>query len=481
MTETLPFASSRRRTASALAAAFLATLATSAQAELRLGGIFGDHMVLQRSEPVPVWGFDEPGTDVTVTLGEASVHVKAGDDGRFVAKLPALEAGGPHEVVVVGTSTVKLADVLVGEVWLCSGQSNMEWTVSGSANAAAAIAAANDSRIRHVKVPHRPAEKPEGDVKTGGWQPASPSTVGSFTAVGYFFGTHLAKELDVPIGLIGSNWGGTRIEPWTPPVGFEKTPALADITAKLAEYPSKNDKGQINHQSPLALYNGMIHPLLPYAIRGAIWYQGESNSSEGMLYCEKMKALIAGWRVVFEKTDLPFYFVGLAPYRYNGEREGHLPYLWEAQSATLAVAHTGMAVTVDIGDTKDIHPRNKQDVGKRLALCALAKTYGRQDVVWSGPVYRSMTIEEGKVRLRFDHVAGGLVARDRAALSWFSIAGEDRKFVDAKAEIDGDTVVVHSPEVAAPVAVRFGWSQLAEPNLSHRDGLPAAPFRTDRW
>jgi sialate O-acetylesterase len=256
-------------------------------------------------------------------------------------------------------------------------------------------------------------------------------------------------------------------------------PALKDIADNLDKFPSKTDDGKINHQTPLALYNGMINPLLPYAIRGAIWYQGESNNGEGMLYHEKMKALILGWRSIWKNDNLPFYFVQLAPFRYGGEPD-RLAGIWEAQTATLSMPHTGMAVTVDIGNIADIHPRNKQDVGKRLALWALADSYGKSDLVYSGPLYKSMKVEGNKIRISFDHVGSGLVSRDGQPLTWFTIAGEDHNFVTAKAEIDGATVVVSSDQVEKPVAVRFGWNQEAEPNLSNKEGLPASPFRTDK-
>ncbi len=459
------------------ALAFLTTL--PAMAEVKLPSIIGDNMVLQRDEELPIWGWDDAGADVSVTIGDAKATAKAGSDGKWMVKLPAMPAGGPHTVTVAGSNTVTLKNVLVGEVWLCSGQSNMEWTVSRSNNAKEEIAAAKFPNIRHIKIPHVPSDKPQSDVKSGGWQATTPQTAGNFTAVGYFFARNLHKELDVPIGLIGSNWGGTRIEPWTPPAGFKQVPALKDIADNLDTFPKKNKDGRVQHQTALALYNGMIHPLVPYAIRGAIWYQGESNNGEGMLYHEKMKALIAGWRSVWNKKDLPFYFVQLAPYSYGGDPT-RLAGIWEAQTATLAIPHTGMAVTTDIGNIKDIHPRNKQDVGKRLALWALAKNYGQDDLVYSGPLYKSMKVEDNKIRIQFDHVAGGLAARDSKALSHFTIAGEDKKFVEAKAEIDGDCVVVSAESVKNPVAVRFGWHQNAEPNLMNKEGLPASPFRTDK-
>ena len=467
------------RLSSAVALGFL-VLVSSAAAAVKLPSVIGDNMVLQRGQAVPIWGWDTPGTEVTVTLGQATAKGKAGDDGKWMVQVPAQKAGGPHTLKVVGTSTAELKNILVGEVWLCSGQSNMEWSVAASANAQQEIAAADHPQIRHIKIPHTPAQTPQSDVPSEGWKVCSPQTVGGFTAVGYFFARHLQKELDVPIGLIGSNWGGTRIEPWTPPVGFEQTPALKELAENLKNFPAKTPDGKINHQSPLALYNGMIHPLVPYGIRGALWYQGESNNGEGRLYHEKMKALISGWRSVWKQEDLPVLFVQLAPFKYGGDPT-RLPAIWEAQTATLAVPHTGMAVTVDISNVKDIHPRNKQDVGKRLALWALAKVYGQEDLVYSGPLFKSMTVEGNKIRLKFDHVGGGLVSRDGQPLTHFAVAGDDKQFIAAQAEIDGDSVVVHSGSVEKPVAVRFAWHQEAEPNLSNKAGLPASPFRSDKW
>ncbi len=461
-----------------LACSLLAIFSSAAMAEIKLPSIIGDNMVLQREREVPIWGWDDPGSTVTVSIAGASVSAQADDEGRWLVHLPSMDAGGPHELTVAGTSTRSIENVLVGEVWLCSGQSNMEWTVNASDNFEEERTAADYPEIRHIKIPHVPAAEPQIDVAAGGWQLTTPETVGGFTAVGYFFGRHLHQELDVPIGLIGSNWGGTRIEPWTPPEGFQHIPALADIANNLDNFPVKNDDGSINHQTPLALYNGMISPLLPYEIRGAIWYQGESNNGEGMLYFEKMKALIDGWRTVWNNPEMPFYFVQLAPYHY-GDGPGSLPGIWEAQTATLEVPHTGMAVTVDISNIADIHPRNKQDVGYRLALWALAQTYGQEDLVYSGPLYDSMEIEGDTIRIHFDHVGSGLTSRDGEPLSRFQIAGADGAFVDAEADIDGETVVVRASGVTAPTAVRFGWHQEAEPNLSNKEGLPASPFRTD--
>lgn len=470
-----------------LAGAAALGLVSQASADVKLPKVFSDHMVLQRDREVPFWGWDNPGTEVKVSIGEASAKAKTGADGKWSVKLPGMKAGGPYKVTVAGSSTVNFSDVLFGEVWLCSGQSNMEWTVSSSTNAKEEIARANHPKIRHIKIPHNPTDKPQSDVNTPGWQVCTPQSAGGFTAVGYFFALNLQKDLDVPIGLIGSNWGGTRIEPWTTPEGFKSVPALNSITEKLSTFPAKNDKGVVNHQSPLALYNGMIAPLVPYAIRGALWYQGESNNGEGMLYFEKKKALINGWRKIWNDEAMPFLFVQLAPYDYNRQLENGkpatsgLPYIWEAQTATLKIPNTGMAVTVDISELKDIHPKNKQDVGKRLALWALAKTYNKPISVYSGPLYKSMKVDGNKIQLEFDHVGGGLASRDGKPLSRFTIAGEDKKFVEANAVIEGNKVIVSAEGVSKPVAVRFGWHEEAEPNLSNKEGLPASPFRTDDW
>jgi sialate O-acetylesterase len=305
------------------------------------------------------------------------------------------------------------------------------------------------------------------------------------------------EDLDVPVGLIGCNWGGTRIEPWIPPVGFQSVPELKkDFADKLDKFPELADKKDkdgkveigadgkpvqvINYQSALALYNGMVHPLVPFAIRGALWYQGESNNGEGMLYREKMKALIAGWRNVWSNPHMPFYYVQLAPFNYGGDGT-KLAGIWEAQTATLEVPDTGMVVTTDIGNTKDIHPRNKQEVGRRLALWALTKTYGKRGIVFSGPLYKGMKARGNKIELSFDHIGGGLSSRDGKTLTHFTIAGDDKVFVEARAEIVGKKLVVSNDGVAKPVAVRFAMHQQAEPNLSNKEGLPASPFRTDRW
>jgi sialate O-acetylesterase len=500
----------------ALASWLAVCTAVPGRADVRLPQIFGDHMVLQRKQPIPVWGWADPGEKVSVRLNDETAATTAGADGKWTVKLPAQKAGGPLELAVSGKNTITLADVHIGEVWLCSGQSNMQWTVAASSDFEKEQAAAKYPRIRHIAIPRRPAGFPQDDVEAD-WTVCSPETVANYTAVGYFFGRSLHKELDVPVGLVNSSWGGTRIEPWTPTCGFAGKPKLADILRQVeltnpanAAYQQKlggylkgletwlgeaksalKNESPLNpppaypaeiqpltsHQSPTTLYNGMIHPLVPFAIRGAIWYQGESNHTEGMLYFHKMKALIGGWRQVWSQGEFPFLYVQIAPFQYGNESPSILPIFWEAQNKSLEIPGTGQVVVHDIGDLQDIHPRNKQDVGRRLALIALATTYGREGTVYSGPTFKSLAVEGNKLRVTFDHVGGGLVSRDGKPLDWFEIIGEKTDFVKAKAVIDGDSVVLSSPEVKKAAAMRFAWHKLAEPNLANKEGLPAVPFR----
>jgi len=450
-------------------------LAFTASAEVSVPSFFSDHMVLQREMPIAVWGWAADGEQVTVQLGGGTpVKTKAGKDGTWKLKLPEAKAGGPFALVIKGKNEIRINDVLIGEVWLCSGQSNMEWTVARSNDFPKEKAAAKDGLIRHIKIPKRPLAKPDAHIE-GKWQVCTPDTVGNFTACGYFMARHLRKELKVPIGLINSSWGGTRIEPWTPPVGFDSVPALKNISEALKKSPPAAPKGRGGHQKPTMLYNGMIHALVGYSMRGTIWYQGESNHVEGMLYTEKKKALVNGWRKLWGIGEFPFNFVQIAPYQYGKEAPEVLARFWVAQSAALQIPNTGMVVTTDVGNTKNIHPTNKQAVGLRLALIALNKTYGKKDVVYSGPVFKEMKVEGNKIRVSFEHAAG-LKSRDGKPLSWFQVLDKEAGWTDAEAKIDGETVVVSSPKVAKPVSVRFAWHKLAEPNLSNGAGLPAATF-----
>jgi sialate O-acetylesterase len=453
-------------------------------AEVKLPSILGNHMVLQQGEPVPIWGWAEEGEKVSVSFHGKTVSTQAGKAGNWRVDLPAMKANAKGgDLTVRGSNEIKLSDVLVGEVWLCSGQSNMEWSVARSGNAKEEIANGKHPLIRHVKVPRKLSLTPQEDVQTEGWQVCSPSTVANFTAVGYYFARHLQKEIKVPIGLIGSNWGGTRIEPWTPAAGFKAVPYLKkDFADKLDQF----TKGKPGRSTPTHMYNAMIAPLLPYAIKGALWYQGESNNGEGMLYHEKMKALIAGWRSAWKKPDLPFYFVQLAPFNYRNRDPKALPWIWQAQLETLKVTHTGMAVTTDITTVNNIHPPNKQDVGKRLALWALAKNYGYDKLVYSGPLFDRVDHTEGKdsLAVHFKKLRGrdiGLTVPNGKSLTHFEVAGKDGKWYPAEAFIVyGHQVVANSKDVKKPVHVRFGWDHKATPNLFNVDGLPASPFTTEK-
>ena len=457
---------------------------SSAQAEIKLPKLFGDHMVLQRETEANLWGWAAPGEEVKISLGEATATAKADDSGKWKTKIKTGAAGGPHELKFKGTNEITLKDVYLGEVWIASGQSNMEWSVAASANPQEEANNAKHPLIRMIKVQKVPAVHPIDDIPvdpgtkkttpTSGWAVCSPETVPTFSAVGYYFARHLSQELNVPVGIVNTSWGGTVCEAWT------SKEALANVRSLkyMADRQVTVDPAKPNPNQPGVLYNGMLAPVIPLSIRGAIWYQGESNVGRAHEYATLFPTMIADWRARFGQGDFPFLFVQLAPYKYDGSPK--LAELWDSQLKSLAVANVGMCVTTDITNINDIHPKNKQDVGKRLALWALANTYGQKDLVYSGPLYDSHEVEGNKIRIKFKH-GTGLKAKDDKPLTHFQIAGEDEKFVDAKATIEGDTVVVTSEAVQKPVAVRFAWSPIAEPNLFNKAGLPASPFRTDNF
>ncbi len=489
-------------------------------ADVKLPALIGDNMVLQQGKKVAIWGTADPGENISVTMGEQKATATADSDGHWKAELGPLKAGGPYDVTIVGKNTITLHNVVVGEVWVCSGQSNMEMAVGNSPRAWGGvknyekeIAAGNYPLLREFTVKKAVAGKPQTEVQ-GQWMVASPQTVGEFTAVGYFFGRDLHKALKVPVGLIHSSWGGTPAEAWTSAEALatnpDLKPLLDDWARKVADYPKLLDqyKQQLNDWAQAAekaeaegaiappaspmppdprsspwraagLYNAMIAPLLPYAIAGAIWYQGESNADRAYQYRELFPAMIRDWRRAWGEGDFPFLFVQLAHFIQNFGPKSSWAELREAQSMTLSLPKTGMAVAADIGDPYDIHPKNKQEVGRRLALAAEAIAYGRR-VVYSGPVYDSMTKEDGSIRLKFKDVDGGLVTKG-GSLRGFEIAGQDRKFVLAEAKIDGETVVVQSSKVLRPVAVRYAWADNPDCTLYNKAGLPASPFRTDDW
>ncbi|MDU0372772.1 sialate O-acetylesterase [Hymenobacter endophyticus] len=634
----------------------------AAQATVRLPRLVGSHMVLQRNVPLPLWGWAAPGEAVNVTFRGKTIQTTAGPDGRWKLSLPAQQAGGPFELEVKGTNTLRLTDVLVGDVWLASGQSNMEWPLRDTEKGAAAAAAANHPRIRLFNVPNRAELRPQAELAGGEWQACTPQSVAGFSAVAYYFGRDLQQQYNVPIGLIASEWGGTAAEAWTSAEALRKLPdfqpklaSLAQQTGSFAEQeaayatrlsawqrsPEGQDQGLVPGQltwadtnlptatwktmplpgiweastpelsdfdgvvwlrrdltlpasaagqpltlslaqvddadstffngvavggtqgyatprrytvpanlvragrnvvtvrvtdtgsgggiwgkpadmtatvgattvplagewlyrpastpgsqprppypggaqnEPTALYNGMIAPLLPYALKGVIWYQGESNAGRAGQYQQLFPALIQDWRSRWQQPALPFLFVQLAGYMHDPATPADTDWahLREAQRHTsLTVPKTGMAVALDLGNADDIHPRNKQDVGHRLALAARRVAYADKAVVASGPTFTKLSPVGGQLVLSFDNLGGGLVLKPAAdGITSFAVAGPDEKFVWAQARVEGNTVVLRAEGVPNPVAVRYAWGNNRPATLYNKAGLPASPFRSDTW
>jgi sialate O-acetylesterase len=485
----------------------VASAAATAQAEVKPNSLFAPGAVLQQGMAVPVWGTGRDGEKVTVKFQDQTVSTTA-QAGRWLVRLQALPAGGPFTLDIAGDNHLTITNVLVGEVWLCSGQSNMGFPLSRAANAREAIAAATDPELRLYTVPHEAKDTPQTDAP-GRWQAATSESAAGFSAVAYFFGRDLRRALKVPVGLINSSVGGTPAEAWTSRATLEADPELAEILARHAENARKFDpaKAATQHQAamakyqaalkkartegavaptaprapanparssqrPCGLYNAMIAPLEPYALAGVIWYQGEANAGRAAQYRKLFPALIGNWRQAWGQGDFPFLFVQIAPHQ-NMTPEMREAQLWTAQR----VPRTAMAVITDLGDEKDIHPTRKEPVGARLALAARALAYGEK-LEYSGPVFAALRIDGDRAVLSFTHVGGGLEARD-GELKGFTLANADGVFVPATARIEGDTVVVSSASVAHPVAVRYGWAKTPQVNLFNRAGLPATPFRTD--
>jgi len=485
----------------------------AAAAEVKPAALFSDHMVLQGGMPAPVWGTAEPGEAVKVTLNGQTRSTTAGADGRWMLRLHKLKAGGPYEMRIEGKNSLTINDVLVGEVWIGSGQSNMEFTVSkkvarfaGMLDEDKEIAAANYPTIRMFTVKQEKSYAPKEEL-AGEWKVCSPETVPGFSAVGYLFARDLQQRLHVPVGILTVAYGASTAEAWLPRealAGDPKLKPMLDRFDSLEEFYKSHpgataadappgpqtlnarpprpgpmrDPVQDQHE-PTVLFNGMVHPVIPYAIRGVIWYQGESivGGKEGLaLYPHVMETLVEQWRQLWAEGDFPFYAVQLPALKNVSNN----PLVREGQAQILSLPKSGLAVTVDAGDPDNVHPKDKEPVGERLALIALANAYGRK-LEYSGPRYSSMKVEGNAIRIRFTHVDGGLVAKD-GLLKWFQIAGADGQFVDADATIDGKTVVVKSDKAPAPAAVRYAWSNYPTGcNLYNAAGLPAAPFRTDAW
>lgn len=467
----------------------------AALAGVRLPNILSDHMVLQAGQPVAIWGSADAGEKVTVKIAGQTQRATAGTDGRWKVVLkPLKRTTAPLQMTVAGKdNTVTVSDILIGEVWLASGQSNMEKPFRNQSGqkdvfgAEEALAAADTPQIRLFKIKKTRSNTPAADVE-GKWIVTTPQSLDTsrFSAAAYVFGKTLHTTLNTPVGLIDSTWGGTRIEPWTAPEGMAAVPSLK-------RYVGVQPGAKVDGSDVSGIYNAMILPIVPYGMKGVIWYQGESNLiSAGEFpgaaadYTDKMEALIGGWRSVFGQ-DLAFYYAQLAPHLYHVVRPNQvaspegLPLIWEAQTEALRIKNTGMIVTTDlVDDLTDIHPRDKVTVGQRLANLALSKTYAQTGLTINGPKFRAMTVENGKVTLSFDDTGSGLTAKDDKALTWFQISGADGVWMPATATITGQTVVVSSPVVPQPVAVRFAWDEAARPNLMNAEGLPALPFRTRR-
>ena len=448
--------------------------------KLSLASIFSDHMVLQRDAKLPVWGHAAPGAKVEVQLAGKTKEATADEQGNWSVDFAPLQAGGgPLELSVKsGDENLHLSDILVGEVWVACGPSNMEWRGKQANDPESEIAAADWPEIRFVDVPNVASEKPLESFKSAGWQACTPANAGEFSAVAYYFARDLHKQLNVPIGIIGCNWGGTPMEAWTSREALQSRdafkPLVAQADAKPANEQEKQQRKQGAHHQPSALFNGMLHPVIPYAIRGVIWYQGENNAPRHAQYAELSKLMIADWRNRWGQGDFPFLLVQLAAFEPGGEA---WPPLREAQTETLESPNVGMAVAIDIGDRNDIHPRNKQDVGKRLALAARKIAYG-EDIVYSGPMFKELKVADGKAHVTFEHVGGGLKAD--GSVRGFEVAGADGKFVPAQATIEGTEVIVSAEGVEKPEVVRYNWAAFPDGNLYNAEGLPAVPFRTKK-
>ncbi|HSI09708.1 MAG: sialate O-acetylesterase [Rariglobus sp.] len=500
------------------AAPFLACLLlTPLSAKVTLAPLFCDGAVLQRGKPVPVWGTADAGEKITATFAGQQVSATAGPDGRWkVAFTPLTASAESRDLVVKGSNTLTVRDVVVGEVWIASGQSNMEWPLAYVTDPKTELAAANYPLFRQFKVERQPSAVPLATVD-GAWTAATPATAGKFTAVGYFFGRSLFQKLNVPIGLINSSWGGTAVETWISPDAYRANPAIGQAFVKqekspqatatqIADYDAahtawekaktdakaakttfttpapKAPAGMPSYRTPAGLNNGMIAPLVPYALRGVIWYQGESNTGHADQYAPLFSALITGWRQQFGQGDFPFYWVQLPNLDHGGlnATTWHWADLREAQTKTLALPGTGQAITIDVGEAKVLHPKNKKPVGERLALLALARTYAAKGVIDSGPLFASAKREGHAYRIFFEPSTSALESTE-PSVTGFELAGADKIFLPAEARIDGATVVVTCAGVAEPVAVRYCYRNAPTPGLFNAAGLPAAPFRTDTW
>lgn len=500
---------------------FLAGLAclfmsSSAFAEITLAPLFSDHAVLQQGKPVPIWGRATPGERITVSFQGHAASTTTDSNGRWVVILaPLAPSNESAELTVAGKSTVVLSDVVVGEVWLVSGQSNMEWPVSYLSEEERKLAAVDLPLVRHLKIEREVAGTPAETAKTGGWQPALRDHVGDFSAIGYLFARDLQRRLGLPVGIINSSWGGTAIEAWMSDASRQSTPFSAEIDARwqqamsdwpperVARYPADRaawekaeaDAKATKTKNPLpwpqppatldsprrpgGLFNAMIAPLQPGALRGFLWYQGESNVDQPTEYAALFPAMIRAWRSNWGDENLPFLFVQLPNYADGDPNARKWARLREAQMSALKLPATGMTVAIDVGEPENLHPTSKLELARRLALLAKVEVYGITGDA-NGPVLASATPEGAAMRVRFVNAGTGLIARGQPVQS-LELAGADKVFHPAAGRIERDTLLVTSAKVKEPVAVRYAWSNAPIANLYSGAGLPAAPFRSDDW
>ncbi|MFT3753268.1 MAG: sialate O-acetylesterase [Paludibacter sp.] len=462
----------------------------SLSSQVLLPKVITNNMVLQRGKPVAIWGTAAAGEKVSVSFANQTKTAVADTAGNWQVKLAPMKASAePRKMVISGSNTIELENILVGEVWLCSGQSNMEYPLDRRLKKYATSKRGEDLAEKELKNGGNPLirylyveRKLVPTLPTDGWKDTNDSTWRYVSAAGYFFAKNLAERLNIPVGIISTSWGGTRVEQWTPPSSYQTSPLFKDSVAGKANF-------KIDGMVPGKMFEGMVKPIIPYTIKGLVWYQGESNLMvhDTATFAAKTRLLLDTWKGLWKDESLRFYYTQIAPYYYSRRKDklAHgtdlLPYYWEAQAKCLAFPNSGMAVTTDLVDNLgDIHPGYKWEVGRRLSLWALAKDYG-QKVVCSGPFYKSMKVKKNSIELEFAQTGSGLISADGQPLTWFTIAGTDRKFVPARAVIKGKKVIVTSDAVANPVAVRFAWDETAMPNFCNKEKLPASPFRTDKW
>ena len=492
-----------------------------ATADISVSNLFTDHMVVQQGKPVVIWGKAARDELVKVSMAGNSAKATADAGGKWVVNLPALKANsGPHTIKIQGTNTLTISDVLIGEVWVCSGQSNMAWPVASANDPLLEALTARYPRMRLISIPQVGTQEAQDNFQ-GKWELVTPATVAQFSAVGYFFGRQLHQTLDVPVGLIDNAWGGSACEAWIPravlkanghnellahwdklavdydaeaiEAKFTKAVAAWKVRAQKAKaegkpapaYPRRPRNPLVGQHRPANLYQGVLNPIIGYGIQGAIWYQGEANATRAKQYQDLFPLMIDTWRKAWGQGDFSFYWVSLADYKDEISEPAAADWaeLREAQTLTMSkLANTGEAIITDLGEAHDIHPRNKQDVAKRLARWALAKNYGYDQLVYRSPIYKSHEVDGNRVIITFDHVGGGLDTHDVRGVLGFTVAGADQKFYHAEAKIEGrDKVIVWSSEVNEPVAVRYAWANNPICNLQNRSHLPATPFRTDTW